>query len=503
MKKLQIFITCMLMTLISCETNFDTLKIISSTPADNSYGVLPGFAVEIEFNNDVNRTDIEDNFSLKGAGDVSGSFHWVTGRKFRYTPSDPVSETGRYVMEIPRSVRDSDGNTMDTDFISDFYIGTDFIQPEVLSSDPPFTSGASGNIAVDHNIVINFSKSMNRESVEKAFSLSPDVAGYFVWSENIPGTGNSRLTYVLLARMTYGKLYSAGVSKSASDVSGNSISRDYKVNFITGSDFTPPSVTAVYNSLYVPGSWSNLVINTGVSKGVEIAVDFSEPMERVSVEKAFSVTPSVTGSWIWSSDESLIFKPSVPLSPETNYQIYIDKSARDLNGLSLSSPYSLEIKTSSDDSLYVKCGIIWGSSDDITYNLFSTGLPPAAQWPLIITMGTGTPVAQYYYIRVQFVSSTAPYNPVNADKYSVIENVLIETFKSGPAGVNVDSAKIVSIFWSNASTIIVKLSPMTNKLLGHVPALYRLTFAGGVNGIKDINGNPAESDIVIEFREAL
>jgi hypothetical protein len=118
-------------------------------------------------------------------------------------------------------------------------------------------------------------------------------------------------------------------------------------------------------------------------------------------------------------------------------------------------------------------------------------------------MGGGASAAQYYYIRVQFVSSTAPYTPVNVSKYTVMDNVLIETFKSGPSGVSVDSAKIVSVFWSDASTVTVKLSPMTNKLLGHLPALYRLTFAGGANGIKDINGNPAESDIVIEFREAL
>ncbi|PKL18186.1 MAG: hypothetical protein CVV49_07255 [Spirochaetae bacterium HGW-Spirochaetae-5] len=511
MKKFLIFSACALSVLISCDTNYDTLTIVYSSPVNNSTGVLPDFFVEIEFSSDVNRTDIEDNFSIKGSGDVPGNFQWINGKRFRYIPVNPVTKTGRYLMEITRNVRDTDGNTMDTDFLSDFYIGTDFTPPAVLSSDPPFTTGAAYNIAVNQNLTINFSKSMNRESVEKGFSLSPDVTGYFVWSESSPGLANSRITYTLLVQMAYGKLYSMSVGGSAMDISGNSLGRDYRVNFITGSDFTPPTVAGIYDSAAAV-YWFNDAVNTGISKSVEIAADFSEPMDRVSVEKAFSITPSAAGNFSWVSDEKLLFKPSAPLSPETVYQIYIDKSAKDINGLSLSSPYSVEIKTSADNSLYVKCGMIWGSGDNITYNLLSEGVPLPANWPLIITMGTGTPVPQYYYIRLQFVSLLAPYTPVNVSKYSVIDNILIETFKSGPAAINVDKAKIVSIAWTGSSTVTIQLSPMTNKLIAvnppantifHTPALYRLTLAGGANGIKDINGNTALNDIVIEFREAL
>ena len=503
MKRIILFLMFPLMFVSSCDTNFDTLEIVYSSPVNNASGVLSDFYVEIEFSSDVNRTDIEDNFGIKGSGDVSGTFQWISGRRFRYTPSDPVTKTGRYVMEIPRSVRDIDGNTMDTDFLSDFYIGTDFTPPEIVSSDPPFTSGAADNIAINQNLTVNFSKSMNCESVEKAFSISPDAAGYFIWSENTPGVSNSRLTYILLAQMTYGKLYSLNISKNAGDTSGNYLSSDYRVSFITGSDFTPPTVTGIYNSLIAPGYWLNSTVNAGVSKSAAIAVDFSEPMDRVSVEKAFSVTPAVNGSYSWDSDSKLLFTPSAPLEPETNYQIYIDKSAKDINNLNLNSAYSVEIKTSAADSLYLKCGMIWGSNDNVTYNLLSTGVPLPADWPLIITMGTGSPVPNYYYIRIQFVSSVSPYTPVNVRKYSVIGNILIETFKSGPDGVTVDNAGIDSISWSDGTTATIKLSPMTNKLSGHIPALYKLSFAGGTGGIKDTNGNPSESDIVIEFREAL
>ncbi len=506
-------------TLTSCSKEFETLKIISITPVNNSRGVLPGFYTEIEFNNEVNRADIEENFHLNGSSDVNGSFQWITGNKFRFTPSDPVTKTGRYVMEIPRSVRDNEGNTMDTDFISDFYIGTDFTPPVVLTSDPPFTTGADISIPVNRNITVNFSKSMNRESVEKAFSITPDVSGYFVWGENIPGLTDSRFTYTLLADMTYGKLYSFTVSGSANDTAGNSLSSDYRVNFITGNDFTPPHVDGIYDYTIPPGYWAAGIVNDAVTKNVMIAVDFSEPMDRPSVENGFSITPSVQGNYRWDSDLRMVFTPAVPLDPETNYQIYIDKTARDINGLKLESVYSVEIRTSEENSLYVKCGNIWGSGDN-SFNdpPFSAGIPAASEWPLIITMnrvpivttvttsGVTTTVTTYpqdYYIKIQFVSVLSPYTPVNMNKYSVIDNVRIDTFKSGPVGVDVKQAGIVKISWTDNSTVIFKFNPMTNKVLLHSPALYRLTLAGGSNGIKDTNGNYAEKDIVFEFREAL
>ncbi len=500
---------CSFFTLTSCSKDFETLSITSCTPVNNTQGILPEFYAEIEFNNEVNRTDIEENFSLSGSSDVAGSFQWLSGSKFRFVPSNPVTKTGRYIIELPRSVRDKDGNTMDTDFISDFYIGSDFTPPAVISSDPAFTIGADDNIPVNRNITVNFSKSMNRESVEKAFSITPDVSGYFVWGENVPGLTDSRVTYTLLSNMTYGKLYSFTVSKSAKDTAGNSLSGDYRVNFITGVDFTPPHVDGIYDSTTASVYWTPGIVNDAVTRNVKIAVDFSEPMDRPSVESAFSITPSVQGNYQWDSDTKLIFTPSAPLNPETNYQIYIDKTAKDINGLKLNFIFNVEIKTSGLNSQYVKCGNISGSADGATFTLFSTGIPAASAWPLIITMGPLIPEPlpqgpeQDYYIMIQFVSALVPYTPVNVNKYSVIDNVRIETFKSGPVGVNVASASIVGITWIDNSTVVFKFNPLTNKLLLHSPALYRLTLAGGSSGIKDTFGNYAEKDIVFEFREAL
>jgi hypothetical protein len=485
---------------VSCEENFKTLRIISCTPENHTTGVAPEFFAEIKFNSKVNRSDIEESFTITGISKVDGQFRWLSGDTFRFVPDNPVTATGRYVMELPRTVRDIDGNVMESDFISEFYIGEDFTPPEITSSDPPFTSGASVNIPVTQNITVNFSKSMNRESVETSFSVTPDVPGYFSWSEAVPGMQYSRLTYVLLSTMSYGKLYSFTVSGKALDASGNRMSRDYRVNFITGSDFIPPEVSGIYDAAVVPGYWIQGTVNDGTTRDVRIAVDFSEPMDRVSVESAFSITPSVPGNFAWDSDMKVVFTPSGLLAPEPGYQVYIDKSAMDINGLKLNHVYTVEIRTGAPDSLYVKCGNISGSADGVSYTLLSPGMPSPSAWPLIISMGGAS--NQSYYVKVQFISLAVPYTPVDMNKYSVINNTLIETYKSEP-GSAVENAAITDITWENNSTVIYKISPLTNKLLGHSPALYRITIAGGTSGIRDMNQNYPFSGIVIDLREAL
>lgn len=483
--------------LLSCDMNFDTLKIVSFSPENKETGVLPERVIEVTFSAPVNRTDVEDSFSLKNRdGSVEGNFTWLSPGAFRYTPVSPMTKNGRYVMELPRRIRDDDGNIMDSDFISEFYVGNDFTPPAVVSSDPPYSAGAVSGIPVNRAVVINFSKSMNRGSVEREFSINPDVPGYFVWSENTPGLPDSRLTYNLTASMEYGKLYSFSVSKSAEDSVGNSLGTDYRVNFITGDDRTPPEMLSIYEYRSPENPWSTTEINH-VSRRDVPCINFSEAMDRQSVEKAFSFTPSVQGIFEWSSDTTVVFRPSKLLAPETKYQIAVETSAKDLSGRKLRSLFSAEIVTDSPDSMYVRCGNLRGSNHDADF------VPLADSWPRIIDMGAGTPVNQSYFLLLDFTSDEAGVTPVIMDKYSIFDNIIVETFKSTSGGELPASAYIRSIEWRGDSTAMVGIAGMTNRSSGQIPALYRVTIRGGENGIKEKNSNYMKGDFVVELREAM
>ena len=77
-----------------------------------------------------------------------------------------------------------------------------------------------------------------------------------------------------------------------------------------------------------------------------ITVVFSEPMDRTSVETAFSINPDMNGAFSWSADSrTLTFLPDRSLDPSTTYVVFIDSRARDAAGNPLSGAYSFSFTT--------------------------------------------------------------------------------------------------------------------------------------------------------------
>lgn len=452
----------------------------------------------MRFNNDVNKEDIEKHFSLAGeTRKIDGKFDWATGSEFTFVPRLPLSVAQRYTIEIPRSVRDCKGNTMEYDFLSDFYVGNDFVSPVVISSIPAYTEGGAANVPVDQNIVINFSKTMNIPKTESSFTISPHVAGRFVWGTGPSEYADSQMTYQLTTHMDYGIQYKFTLSTSATDISDNNLATSYSNIFITGYDFQPPSVTGINDSGITP-FWNTNGANPNINKNVSIYVLFSEPMNRASCESAFSLTPTVSGHFTWNTDTMMIFHPAKDLATESVYQIRVDTTAKDQNGLKLSDLHQVTVQTMGSTSLHVKIGAVYGSYDDgdtDPYRLLFTGKPDPLTWPVTITMGPWP--NQKYYFKIQFVNNASPSAPVPMNKYSILENHTLISFNrdEGFQGI------IEDVAWIDDSTAKLKVAGLSNTLKPMPPVLYRLTLHGGAYGVKDVFGNTMVENFVFEFRE--
>lgn len=85
---------------------------------------------------------------------------------------------------------------------------------------------------------------------------------------------------------------------------------------------------------------------TDVPVTTTITVTFSEAMNHTSAENAFSVSPSVSGSFSWSGN-TMTFTPS-SLAYGTTYEVTIGTGAMDSAGNPLGSPYSWEFTTTAD-----------------------------------------------------------------------------------------------------------------------------------------------------------
>ena len=166
------------------------------------------------------------------------------------------------------------------------------LDPVMVSNSP---SHDATNVPVNASVVLQFSKPMNTNSVQSAFSTTPAVGGTFAWSPandtvTFTPTGNLPALTTILVRCT-----------SAVDaVSGNTMFAPYQLQFHTGSsvaDTTPPTITMLTptNGARVSGNVpiaGTAADNVAVQK-VEIELD-SDPW----------VTASGTTSWSFNLNSS-------------------------------------------------------------------------------------------------------------------------------------------------------------------------------------------------------
>lgn len=83
---------------------------------------------------------------------------------------------------------------------------------------------------------------------------------------------------------------------------------------------------------------------TNVALNSNITVTFDEPMNTQSAQSAFSINPSVSGSYSWSGD-TMIFNPASNLVGQTFYTVTVNTGAQDVIGNALSSQQTFTFTT--------------------------------------------------------------------------------------------------------------------------------------------------------------
>ncbi len=218
---------------------------------------------------------------------------------------------------------------------------------------PPTVTGTSPadgatDIAITSTASLTFSEGMDTTSTEGAFSIVPSVAGTFGWN-----TGNTVLTFTPSSDLAYSTTYTVTVGTGAQDAAGNPLASAASFGFTTAAapDILAPTVTGT----------SPIDGATGVATTASVSVTFSEEMNTTSTEGAFSISPSVSGTFGWNSGSTVLtFTPSDNLADATTYTVTVDTGAQDVAGNSLASTTSFN---------------------------FTTGTPPGAPSGLIATGG--------------------------------------------------------------------------------------------------------------------
>ncbi len=296
-------------------------RVIYAYPADSAGGLPRNTVVYVVFSEAMKQSAAQAAFSASGA---SGRFYWF-GNSLIFVPSSPFPADETISVTVSSSAEDLAGNflapALSRWFVTDST--TDDIGPTVSALSP--AAGSSG-VAPGATITMRTSEPVLQfitGRVRLTDSLGHPVPGNTSWQDPITIAFNP--TGDLANNMRY-------------TVTVDTILRDDCWNhnepaswqFTTEADVTPPTVISVS-----PANGSSTV-----SLKDSIMVTFSEPMDTASARAAFSLSPAVPGTFSWGGLTVLKFRPSQILAVKRTYQITINQSARDRNGVQMASAFN-------------------------------------------------------------------------------------------------------------------------------------------------------------------
>ncbi len=342
-------------------------RVLSTSPVDGSV-VNTNAPIEVRFSEAMGAASVEAAFSYGDGVSLytiaDGTATWTatnaTDDTLRFVPRLEFASGGRVTVYLDGTVaKDAAGNLLDGNgdgrggdgYFWSFFVASDPRPPKVVMTTP--VEGAS-DVSVSASIRIVFSKAMARAGVETAFSLEGGVDpplnatnGTVSWSETrFP---DDTLLFNPHANLRVMTAYTFRIAADTAadreglhlDGDGNGTSEgspmdDYELHFTTEpQDLTPPSVA----------DRSPAAGAMDVFPATAIAITFSEPMNRTSVESAFSYTDGAstfaiadgTATWGYASD-GFSFQPARILDYGTRYTVTlaagvpVDTAGNPLNG---------------------------------------------------------------------------------------------------------------------------------------------------------------------------
>ncbi len=170
-------------------------------------------------------------------------------------------------------------------------------------------------------LVIYFNRAMDQGSVERAWRLTPAVAGHFAWRGMSAFFQPSR-------PFRAGTYYHLSIGQEAHDAQGQPMPRPFSLAFTTGDPLRVQDVT--------PGNGT-----VGVPLNGLIAITFSHPMvalagltqpSRDPAGWSVSIRPRTAGYGGWLGTSTWVFHPQQQLAQSSRYVIVLRGTARDAWG---------------------------------------------------------------------------------------------------------------------------------------------------------------------------
>jgi hypothetical protein len=331
----KLFLALCVIAVVSCDF-VDLRQIGINTEPGMADFVLPEphSPVIVRFDTQMIKNEAEAILHVSSdLGTKPGDKFWE-GNNLYFVPTAGWTAGVRYTLGLRGTVRAVDGREKRVEhFVSFFAINRNALP--LLDSFKPANSASVGTN--DLVLEFHFSCSMDRLSVESAFSLDGVTNRTFEWEDD-----DKILKVIPESILSPWTLYRWTLRDSARSINGVQLPKTYSGYFTTDLDQKHPQVTSIFPVLFSNGNWypTGAPVETGLGVGQAIVVEFSKPMGE-SALRSLRFEPSLAGRTEFLSEESIVYIFTRDLEPETTYTLTVSGDTRDTEGLRIGEDFRL------------------------------------------------------------------------------------------------------------------------------------------------------------------
>ena len=370
----------------------------------------------------------------------------------------------------------------------DDFVEIDGVCPVVVSTVP--VNGAT-NVPLDQVISVTFNEEMNPATINQtSFTLkngTSQIAGVITYI-------NKTATFKPSALLTPNTTYSARLTRTVMDLTGNAIQTETNWTFSTGLTVTP-----MVTSTDPDNNANNVFLNKVVS------VNFNMPMKASTINATTYTlkqgTTAVSGTVSYSGTTA-VFIPTLPLAPNTLYTATVSKAVTNLDNTTLIADYVWKFTTgalvaptvTSTDPINNSTGISLNKT--ITAD-FSMIMDPSTFTATTFTLKQGTTTIAG---AVTYSGSKASFKPTNPLLEGKIYTATITTGAKSATGV-----PLANDFVWNFTTLVANApSPTAGLFFGVFGGNAGITNQGLNTRINNGSiGTTAASTLVTGFTDKL
>ncbi|NDP28265.1 MAG: DUF3494 domain-containing protein [Flavobacterium sp.] len=296
--------------------------VVSSTvPTNGTFGVPLNQIVTVNFNEEMNPATInQSSVIISAAGAALPGTVTYSGKTATFTPSSRLKTNTLYTGTIKTSVKDVDGNALQTDYVWTFTTG---LNPIVVSTDP---ANLATDVAFNKVITATFNMAMDPLTLNASTFTVKQGTTTVVGTITFAGT---MATFTPSAPLAENKVYTCTITTGAANSVGTELANNYVWSFTTG--LTP------FVSLTDPANNA-----TDVALNKVIRATFNMPMNPLTLSATTFIVKqgatTILGA-ISYSGSTVSFTPTVPLIENKIYTATITTGAQNLAGIPMAANY--------------------------------------------------------------------------------------------------------------------------------------------------------------------